>query len=284
RQHLEALPKARQSSAEEDKARARAAVEGGQQAIDRLADESPSLLREYFEDELLPAWADAYLVGRPDADLFRERARLVGDALLRTTTDAMPRDIARALAEPVGASSRDPLRSQAIGYQALREAKRLSDLLEPSCCRYRAALRDLEAGGTPYVAWARQQVVTTCLLSSGQTAAMTELVPLEALASTHGYIQLLGRVRWLQGLIHVYRGELTVSLDRYRSAYASFHTTRDAESEAWILGSLAENLHVLGETRSAWRYRQRGLALLIEVRNPRRRHGMFSEVVLACLD
>src|SRR5438034_264436 len=76
RQHLEALPKARQSSAEEDKARARAAVEGGQQAIDRLADESPSLLRDYFEDELLLAWADAYLVGRPDASLHREHALL----------------------------------------------------------------------------------------------------------------------------------------------------------------------------------------------------------------
>src|SRR5439155_1708403 len=115
---LEWLSKVHQSSAEDDKARVRAAIEGGQQAIDRLADESPSVLRDYFEDELLPAWADAYLVGRPEASLHREHARLVGEALLRSTCDAMPRDAARALAEPAAtAVSRDPLRSQALGYQ-----------------------------------------------------------------------------------------------------------------------------------------------------------------------
>src|SRR5437773_9274061 len=141
RQHLEALPKAHQSSAEEDKARVRAAVESGQQAIDRLADESPSLLRDYFEDELLPAWADAYLIGHPDANLFRERVRLVGHALLRTTSDALPQDAARALVEPVAtAAARDPLRSQAVGYQTLREAKRLEDVQEPSCVQFRRAV------------------------------------------------------------------------------------------------------------------------------------------------
>src|SRR3989441_9742891 len=69
RQHLEALPKERQSSAEEDKARVRTALEQGPAAVDRLAEESPSLLRDYLEDELLPAWADAYLAGHPDANL-----------------------------------------------------------------------------------------------------------------------------------------------------------------------------------------------------------------------
>ncbi|HVQ30692.1 MAG TPA: zf-HC2 domain-containing protein, partial [Vicinamibacteria bacterium] len=69
RQHLEALPKPRQSSVEEDKARVKAALEGGQAAVDKLADEDPSLLRDYFEDDLLPAWAEAQLVGHPDANL-----------------------------------------------------------------------------------------------------------------------------------------------------------------------------------------------------------------------
>src|SRR5207247_8520393 len=123
RQHLEALPRVRQSSAEEDKARVRRALEEGAAAIDRLADESPSLLRDYLEDELLPAWAEAYLVGHPDTNLHRERAGLLGDALSRTTGDAMPRDAARALAEPAATTtSRDPLRSQPIGYPTLRAA------------------------------------------------------------------------------------------------------------------------------------------------------------------
>ena len=285
RQHLEALPKARQSTAEEDRARVRAAVEGGQQAIDRLAEDSPSLLRDYFEDELLPAWADAYLVGHPDASLHRERARLIGDALLRTTSDALPRDAARALVEPAAtAASRDPLRSQALGYRALREAKRLYDLQGTSCSQFRAAVRDLQSGGSPYAAWARLQVVFNCLLPSRQEAALVELNRLETAAQPRGHTQLLGKVRSIQGLIRVYRSDLTVSLERYRSARDCFQRTRDVESEAFMLVAAAENLHFLGETRGAWSDREKSLALLSEVRNPRRRHAILSEALLACLD
>ena len=285
RQHLEALPKARQSSAEEDKARVRAALEAGQAAVDHLAEESPSLLRDYLEDDQLPAWAEAHLVGHPDANLYRERARLLGEALQRTTGDAMPQDAARALAAPAAtAASRDPLRSQALGYQALREAKRLYDLQEASCPQSREAHRNLEVGGSPWAAWARLQIVRACLFPSEPKAAMGELGALESLAAAGGYVQLLGRIRWLQGLFDLYRGELTESLDRYRLARDSFLKTRDEESEAVILAYRAENLHVLGESRGAWRDRERGLALLSHVRDPRRRQGMLGEAVLACLD
>ena len=89
----------RQSSAEEDNARVRTALDEGAPAVERLADEDPRLLRDYLEGELLPAWADAHLAGEGDATLHRERAGVVGEALLRTTSDAMPRDAARTLAE-----------------------------------------------------------------------------------------------------------------------------------------------------------------------------------------
>jgi CHAT domain-containing protein len=285
RQHLEALPKARQSSAEEDKARVRAALEQGAAAIDRLAEESPSLLRDYLEDELLPAWADAHLVGRPDANVYRERARLVGDALFRTTGDALPRDAARALDDPpLTAASLDPLRSQALGYQGLREAKRLFDDEEPSCAQSRAAVRELEAGGSAWAAWAARQVVIACLPQSGQKSALAELDRLEKVAEPRAYLQLLGHVRWLQGLIHVRQGEFTESLERYRSATAGFEAIKDPGSEAPLLVLIAENLHTLGERRGAWRDRRLGLALFNHVDNPRRRQMILSEAVLACLD
>jgi CHAT domain-containing protein/tetratricopeptide (TPR) repeat protein len=285
RQHLEALPKARQSSAEEDKARVRAAVEGGQQAIDRLADESPSLLRDYFEDELLPAWADAYLVGRPDANLHREHARLVGDALLRSTSDAMPRDAVRALSEPVAtATSRDPLRSQALGYGVLHEGTRLRDREEPSCSPFHDAHRELEAGGSPYAAWARLQVVVACLYPAEQQAALTELSRLEAIAEPNSYVQLLGRVQYMQGLIEGVRGDLTDSQKHLRYARATVQKTRNAEAEAWILVKMAENLTFLGDGRAAWRHRLQGLALLDHVRSPRRRYAIRGEAVATCLD
>ena len=116
RQHLEALSKVRRSSVEEDKARVRAAIEEGPAAIDRLAEDAPSLVRSYFEDDLLPAWADAHIVGHPDASILRDRAQIVGEALSRATTDAMPQEAAHALVALTSAAApRDPLRAQASG-------------------------------------------------------------------------------------------------------------------------------------------------------------------------
>jgi CHAT domain-containing protein len=285
RQHLEALPQPRPSSLEEGKARVRAALGEGAAATDRLADEAPQLLRDHLEDELLPAWAEAYLVGHPDASVHRERARLLGDALLRSTRDAMAKDTALALAEPLPtAASRDPLRAQALGYRAFREAKRLTARQVPSCAQNRDAVRDLEAGGSPYAARARLQVVITCLFPSQHGPALAELARLESAAEADRHLQLLGRVHWVQGLIHAHRGQLTESLKRYRSAYADFETSRSPESQAVALALLAENLQLLGESRGAWRERQRSFALLEHVRDAPRRHGILADAGLACVE
>jgi CHAT domain-containing protein/tetratricopeptide (TPR) repeat protein len=285
RQHLEALPKEQKSSAEEDKARVRAALDEGPAATDRLADEAPHLLREYFDDELLPAWAEAHLAGDPQANLHAEHARLLGDALLRSTGDAMAQDTARALAEPPAtATSRDALRSQALGYGALREAKGLYDAQQSSCAASRAAQRELGAGGSPYVGWGRLQVVISCLHPSKPQAAHDALALLENGAAPRSYLQLLGRVRWLQGLTRGVRADLTESLDLYRSALATFRKARDLESQAAIHVWLAESLHLMGDLKGAWRERSQSHSLLHDVQASRRRHAILAEAVSACLD
>jgi CHAT domain-containing protein len=285
RQHLEALHKARQSSAEEDKARVRAALDLGPDAVDRLADETPQLLRDYFEDDVLPSWAEAHLVGHPDADIHRDHARLLGAALSRATGDAMLQDAARAFTQPEAtASSRDPLRSQALGYRALHEAKRAYSLDEPSCSLFRGAFRDLKAGGSPYADWATQQVVSTCLYPSEPQAALAELRRLVLVAEPRNYVGLLGRVHWMRGLLQGVHGDLADSQQSLRAARSAFQKVRDPESEAWILAKMAENVHLLGEARGAWVERLEGLALLSQVRTPRRRHSILAESVIACLD
>ena len=234
RQHLEARPKVRQSTVEEDRARVQAALAEGPAAVDLLADEAPSLLRNSFDDDLLPAWAEAHLVGHPDENLHREHARLLGAALLRVTGDAMARTPPRPwpLQERPrrnrsARTSPDPLRAQAQGFVALAEAKRLYDLQEPACEPFRAAARDLAKGQSPYVAWVRQQVIAACFFSSDQAAARAELDHLEPVARQKSHLQLLGRIFWLQGLLHGYRGELTASLDRLSAAREAFRVTRD---------------------------------------------------------
>ena len=51
-----------------------------------------------------------------------------------------------------------------------------------------------------------------------------------------------------------------------------------------VLALVAENLHVQGETRGAWRDRQLALALLSSVRNHTLLHLMLPEAIFACLE
>jgi len=282
RKHLEELPPAQQSTIEEDRARARAALAEGPTAIDRLADESPSILADYFLSELLPTWADAQLTGHPNALVLRIQAQQAGEALLRTTGDALPRDAALALASPPSGPSRDPPRTQALGYKALQEAQRLYDLGQPSCDTFRESRRLLESGGSPYAAWAGERIVSACSGLGASEEGLAALNRIEAPAKSRGYVRLLARVHWVQGLLYVRRGIFEPSLQRYRLALDGFRSQRDPESEARILVRLAQVLDFVGD-RSAWRERLRGLALFGSVREPSHRHMTLSELAAACL-
>ncbi|HXK11669.1 MAG TPA: CHAT domain-containing protein [Vicinamibacteria bacterium] len=282
RRHLEGLAAAHQSSVEEDKGLARTALREGPAAVDRLAQEAPSALRAWFQDELLPAWADATLEGRTDAADLRAQAQVIGDALLARTGDALARDAARAL-EP-SSTSPDALRAQASGYRALHEAERLADLQQSACETFREAHRLLDEGGSPYALHARERGVTQCLDRIKPEAALAELDRVEVLAQQHSYGQLVGRARWVQGYVHVSRGELAASLERYRLAYSALHAARDPDSESFILSLRAENLRILGDGRGAWSERTRGLALIRLVRSPRYRYAILEEAAITSLE
>src|SRR5262249_54554333 len=101
-----------------------------------------------------------------------------------------------------------------------------------ACQTFSDARAQLEAGGSPYAAWAAQQVVTTCLLSTNEKAAVAELNRLETMVQSRGYLRLLGRVHWMQGLVRTYRGELTQAVERYSPARENFQGNLGAEDEA----------------------------------------------------
>jgi CHAT domain-containing protein/tetratricopeptide (TPR) repeat protein len=281
RKHLEDLPPAQQSTIEEDRARARAALAEGAAAIDRLADESPSILADYFLSELLPSWADAQLTGHPNALIFRRQAQQIGEALFRATGDALPRDSALAMVSSPSAASRNPLHSQALGYKALQEGQRLYDLKEKYPCQaFGEARRRLEEGASPYAAWARERVVVACLYPAEPREGQSELRGIAVLAATRGYRRLLGRAQWMEALFHVNQGELTASLDSYRRAHDEFRALRDGENEARVLARLSQVLQAAGEHRLAWREQLRALALLDQVREPERRYSQLATVAL----
>jgi CHAT domain-containing protein len=272
------------SSVEEDHARVREALADGAARLERLTGEEPAIVRAYFDEELLPAWAEARLAPAGDARPLAEQAALVGGALWRRTGDALPRDAAAALQSTVALAGRDPPRAQALGYRLLAEARRRDETQRPACETFREAQRLLSQGGSPYAAVAAERTVSRCLYPSRLDAARAELARLATDAEPRGYLLLLARTRWLQGLIAVTQGELTGALERYRLARDGFVALGDATSQAFLDTAVAEALTLLGDGRQAWEERRSALALLDHVRDPRRVQGILEEAALACLD
>jgi CHAT domain-containing protein len=275
------LPPAQKSTLEEDRARVQAALEAGKVAVDKLADESPSILRDYFDSVLLYAWADAYLAKDPKAAALKANAERIGKALLRTTGDAMPHDAATALSASPSGPSRDPPRSQALGYTFLREAQGLADAQKPHCNKFKESRLALERGASPSALWARERLVRYCLLAT-HGDALTELDRLQPTAESASYFNLLARVHWLSALVHSDRAEVQLSLDHYQQAGDLYKRTRDAESESAILARRAYVLQAAGDGRAAWRQRLQGLALLDRVRQLIRREVVLVDVAIAC--
>ena len=237
-------------------------------ALDRLADEAPAIVRDYFDEELLPAWAGAQLAPAGDARTLAEQAALVGDALWRRTGDALPRDAAVALHSSAAVAGRDPPRAQALGYRILAEARRRDETQRRGCESFREAYRLLSQGGSPYAAVAAERVVSTCLYPSQLGAARAELARLDSAAEPRAHILPLARARRLQGLIAMTRGDLTGALDRYRLARDGFVALGDAQNQAFVHALMAEALTLLGDGRRAWKERRSALALLDHVRDP----------------
>jgi tetratricopeptide (TPR) repeat protein len=275
RRHIDELPPAQQSTIEEDRARARAAVAEGQAAIDRLADEAPSILADYFLTELLPTWADAQLTGHPSALVLREQARQAGEALFRTRT-TLPRRRPRPRIAPIGRVPRPPEPRPSATRPS--EAQRLRDLLRPSCDSFREAQSLLEAGGLFGLGARadRRRLPLPGRAAGGGCRAQ----PNRALAERRGYA-LLWRVHWMQGLLLANRGEFTdLSIGIDSPARASALRDRRAGERS---GRLATVLEVVGDRDAAWRERLGGLVLFDRVREPSRRYAVLTEAARACL-
>jgi CHAT domain-containing protein len=282
RKHIEELPPAQQSTIEEDRARVRTALAEGPAAIDRLADESPSILADYFLAELLPAWSDAYLTGHPSAPVLRTQAQQVGEAIHRTTGDALPRDAALALAAPPSGPSRDPPRLQAQGYKALHEAQRLHDLGQRPCDTFRESSRLLQDGGSPFAHWARERIVVACLYPKRDPSVLPELTRIEGDARRKQYGRLLGRALWMTALFHSDAGDFDRALQHYRRAGDVFRALRDSESQSSVALRLGFVLNASGDSRAGWRERLRALALLDTVKQPTRREEALFMLAVAC--
>jgi CHAT domain-containing protein len=254
------------------------AIEGGlRQSIDATsADDAvrahTTEARRYIENELLPAWADAVLAGRPASEELN-RLRVMADAMLRISGDALYRDVVAAID-----------RAQGAGLQALARAHRQyadaaiiygNDDYQRTLSLMPEAANALQAAGSPY--WIRPTLdLTTVLYGSGRyDDVAARLNQVLATARAHQYAYADARVTWIQGLSAFAQGHLSDAQTHYEDTLASLERMGDAEQVSAAHMLLAGLFYYLGDEAQQWAQFAPALRGLDVTRSAKLRHGLL---------
>lgn len=275
RRHLAALESQGNNWTEQRKLLDAALARGDRDAAAAVVHAAPTAVREYLEDELLPAWArqcrsgcDPEVSLRDAAFLARELAA-GGDRLDADTVERLQKGIHdHAVIDGVDAYGR---------ARAMDKASRIGD----AAAAYREAVEQLSAAGVPLETSARGYQQGIVVRQGAFDAAAAALHALSAEATSRSYLVVDARSRWLLGLIAVTQGHYTAAAAEYRAALAGFERAGDMQNAANVHQLLAETLDLLGQPEQAWRERLLGLAVLEPSANPRRWNATLLAAALA---
>jgi CHAT domain-containing protein len=249
-----------------------AALRGDCGTVDGVVKEFPFRTRRYAEDELLPAWADAFREGRTEeAERDLVIARSIGAALATIVGEHLVADSVAVIHRLSRAPDQGTTAALATAYLAYVKGRSLcgenqsfrgSMLLEDAKSAFRKA-------GSPEVGWIDYHLAV-CAYQQGHYREAIER--LERLLRELGdrYPSLLGRVHWMLGLSHLRLAEPGPMLESYESALEIFVQTGAALEVGGICNLLGEAYSYLGDRRQAWRYFHRARAVAAQEGDLRR--------------
>lgn len=201
-------------------------------------------------------------------------ARILAEILRRRSGDSMLAEEVRIWEAPVPPSSR--LRT---GYAEFREALRLYEALDVQAAEFsfEEAVEDLHAAGSPLHLWA-SYYAAVCRYWDGDLArAGEELRQIRTAAGAGAYPILQGHIAWMLGLIAASESHFDQAFEHYQEALRLFETSGLVQEAGFVGMLLSELLHLLNDSRSAWRYLYGSLSRAEVWRNPRWRQSLFDE-------
>jgi CHAT domain-containing protein/tetratricopeptide (TPR) repeat protein len=244
----------------------------------------PRVGREVLERRLWPAWAEAQqdLRGN-EAARFLDASSTLARAVGRVSGDRLGEDVVAAIAKTPLAG--DTPAWTARGLLAYRQGLEFHDRseFEDAGARFRAALDALDRGRNPLRSSAALHLAICDYYAGRASEARRELDRLADEMAGRRYPSLLGRVRWMQGLLHAVDGDLSRSLELYQDALSLFRGTHELDAAASAHFLIAENLDFLGDQDAAWVHRSTALALASRVPAVQRR-SIHLDAALAALD
>jgi CHAT domain-containing protein len=253
--------------------------------LSRIAKEQPHLVRQFLEDELLPAWGNSAIQGRTaGALLFLDRARALtdgighhhGDSLLSATIAAIDAAATRRDASKRLASAHE---AYGAGVRMYEETRREAALAE-----FRRADGLFSQESSPFALKARLQigVVIHQLNRSREAHAIFAGVIARAAGST--YPSLRARAEWLKSLAATKMGRTEEAIAGYHLAAATFERIGDGENLSAVASAAADTLRLVGEQAEGWEFLARAIAGLPEIRSARRRYTVLLNLSLYAAD
>ena len=227
----------------------------------------PEASLEYFEQDVLTAWARALLDReRAAATAQLTQARLLATAIRDVTSDRLPLDEVAVLA------SNDVVLAR--GHLAYAEGVKQyqAENYEAATAAHQQALRDLTRGASRYRDWVQIRLATLQYQERRLDEADRTLAMVESSARAQRYETLLGYALWMRGLVFSKQWKITEAVSAFRAAAALFERTNQPEFAVNLHHHLADVLRTLGETQQSWEEIGKTLAGITTIRKPTRRY------------
>jgi len=231
--------------------------------------------RHFIEDVLITDWANAVAAGETGTREL-DRLRVMAQAMLRVTDDALYVDTVAAIDRPGSAPT------LAAAHRAYAQAAALygEDRYSAAEPGLRSAAAALAAAGSPFAARAHIDLASIDYVNGRYDQLAQNMAIERQNATAHKYGYVAARASWIQGLSAFVQGRHGDARGYYEDALGAAESLKDAELTAGAHNLLASLFNYIGDDTSTWEHLTAALRGLDITRSLKLRHGLLINAAL----
>jgi CHAT domain-containing protein len=231
--------------------------------------------RNFIENTLIVEWADAILKGKSGSPEL-ERLRLMGQAMLRVSGDAVYADAVAAI-DSAGTPASLARLAEAHRQYAAAAALFNQDAYAAALTEFSSSRKGFGHSSFDVLASLHESAIAFILGRADEAGRGLNATAETAQAKSYGYAS--GRANWFLGLLAVGQGNFGDGEARYEEALDAFNRMGDVEQAGAVHSVMASLYDYLGDGSSAWRHRGVAFEALSASRSPRfRAQVLFTSV------
>src|SRR5688572_23273324 len=240
--------------------------------------------RQFIENVLFVEWANAVLAGN-DGAAELDRVRVMSEAMLRVSGDALYRDAVTAI-DRAGAQGAGSISTLAVAHRHYAQAASIfrADRFAEAIPILELARQQLSAASSPFAVRAAIDLGAAAYYTNAYDQALRHLTAAQSVAELNKYEWVRGHSSWVQGLIAFAQSRLADAQAHYEDTLDIFERMGDAEQAVSGHGLLASLYYYLGDRKNEWKHREPMLRGLSVSRSPRLRYSVMATAALSLRD